>query len=128
MGRRSMSANTQRVSEVARQIATDCATDATALDSTPFTPRGMGETFGSTLAMVAALARAVEALASDMDLVNLTAEVARQYRAIEALTELLDSLYNVSEMHELFAARDDLDSLRSEMLSRTATPFDQETM
>jgi hypothetical protein len=48
---------------VMRVVADDCEVDATKLDSTPFTPRGMGETFGSTLAMIAACAKSVAAVA-----------------------------------------------------------------
>jgi len=51
------------IAELMRTIQADCKQDAEDLDSTPFTPRGMGETFGSTLAMIATVARAVEKLA-----------------------------------------------------------------
>lgn len=53
----------QRVAETMRLIQADCKQDALALDATPFTPRGVGESLGSTLAMLAAVARAVECLA-----------------------------------------------------------------
>lgn len=49
-----------------RLIQTDCKEDATRLDSTPFTPRGVGSTFGEHLAMISALARAVELLATEI--------------------------------------------------------------
>lgn len=48
----------------ARLVREDCATDAKALDSTPFTPRGIGETFGSILAQIAALAKCIEEIES----------------------------------------------------------------
>lgn len=53
----------ERIGEVASTVRADCAADATALDRTPFTPRGMGETFGANLAMIAALAQLIEHLA-----------------------------------------------------------------
>lgn len=53
-----MSTTTRNYADVMREVEKDCATDATALDSTPFTPRGIGETFGNTLAMLAAVAHA----------------------------------------------------------------------
>jgi hypothetical protein len=37
-------------------VRDDLADDARRLDSTPFTPRGMGETFGALMACVAAVA------------------------------------------------------------------------
>jgi hypothetical protein len=54
------------VANLMRIIQADCANDATRLDSTPFTPRGMGETFGTQLAMIKAIARAVEMLADEI--------------------------------------------------------------
>lgn len=51
------------IAETMRQIQQDCKDDAIRLDSTPFTPRGVGESFGSTLAMLAVVAEAVELLA-----------------------------------------------------------------
>lgn len=56
----------EEVAKVAREIAADCATDAVALDRTPFTARGMGETFGTTLAMIGALAKTVAILADEV--------------------------------------------------------------
>jgi hypothetical protein len=50
------------IGEVARMVQADCVTDAAALDRTPFTPRGIGEVLGATLAMIAALAKAIEHL------------------------------------------------------------------
>lgn len=51
------------IAETMATVRADCATDATALDSTPFTPRGMGEALGTILAMIAAVAHGVERLA-----------------------------------------------------------------
>ncbi len=51
------------IAETMRTVREDCATDATKLDSTPFTPRGMGEALGTILAMIAAVAHGVELLA-----------------------------------------------------------------
>lgn len=53
------------IAETMRQIQADCHSDAKALDSTPFTPRGVGESLGTVLAMLAAVARAVELLAEE---------------------------------------------------------------
>ena len=53
------------VSEVARMVFADAETDAVALDGKPFTGRVVAETFGSTLAMIAALAKCIETLAAD---------------------------------------------------------------
>lgn len=55
------------LAEVMRQIQADCEEDAAALDRTPFTPRGVGETFGVTLAMIAAVAKGVEVLAKKIE-------------------------------------------------------------
>lgn len=55
------------IAGVMREIQADCKSDALALDATPFTPRGVGESLGSTLAMVAAIARAVEVLAEKVE-------------------------------------------------------------
>jgi hypothetical protein len=52
--------------EVMRTVEADCVTDAAALDRTPFTPRGMGETFGAQLAMIAAVAKSVAVLADEL--------------------------------------------------------------
>lgn len=43
----------------AEMLKADATTDAARLDRTPFTPRGVGEVFGSQLAMIAALATCV---------------------------------------------------------------------
>lgn len=53
------------ISDTMRQVQADCKSDAAALDSTPFTPRGVGESLGTILAMLAAVARAVELLAEE---------------------------------------------------------------
>jgi hypothetical protein len=52
--------------EVMRTVEADCKTDAAALDRTPFTPRGMGETFGAQLAMIAAVAKSAAVLADEL--------------------------------------------------------------
>lgn len=59
-------ADLAKIADTMRQVAADCETDATALDRTPFTPRGMGETFGATLAMIAAVAKATAVLADEL--------------------------------------------------------------
>lgn len=48
-----------------RMVRDDAKADATRLDSTPFTPRGIGETFGQVLAMIAAIADTVAVLAEE---------------------------------------------------------------
>lgn len=53
-----------RIAAVMRMVAEDCEADAARLDRTPFTPRGMGETFGSLLAQIKALATAIEVIAT----------------------------------------------------------------
>ena len=55
------------VIEVMRMVQADAKDDARRLDGKPFTGRGVGETFGEVLAMIAALARAVEVLAEKVD-------------------------------------------------------------
>ncbi len=55
------------IAETMRIVRADCEADAQAVDRTPFTARGVGETFGATLAMIAAVARAVELLAGEVD-------------------------------------------------------------
>lgn len=55
------------IAEAMRTVQADCEQDAAQVDSTPFTPRGVGETFGNTLAMLAAVARAVELLSEKVD-------------------------------------------------------------
>ena len=51
--------------ERARLIRADADKDSSVLDRTPFTPRGVGETFGILLAMIAALAECVIELAEE---------------------------------------------------------------
>jgi hypothetical protein len=51
--------------ETLRAIQRDCAQDAQEIDGKPFTGRVVAEQFGSTLAMIAALARCVELLNED---------------------------------------------------------------
>lgn len=51
------------VADLMRVVQDDCQTDALALDSTPFTPRGVAEALGATLAMIGACARSIEVLA-----------------------------------------------------------------
>lgn len=46
----------------ARLIREDAATDAEAVDRTPFTPQGIGPLFGNLLAMIAGLAKCIEEL------------------------------------------------------------------
>lgn len=71
---------------VLRMIADDAEADAVALDSTPFTPRGMGETFGNVLAMVASLANCVDALAAKIESEDLAASGGLARPAGEPLT------------------------------------------
>jgi hypothetical protein len=81
------------LADTMRQVVADCETDAAALDRTPFTPRGVGEAMGSTLAMVAAVARAVARLDSDLDELRETigAERVERQDAIESLQRVLDA-------------------------------------
>ncbi len=51
------------VAERARLVRQDTATDAAAIDRTPFTPQGIGPLFENLLAMIAALAKCIEELA-----------------------------------------------------------------
>lgn len=44
----------------AKLVREDCTTDAERLDSTPFSPKGIGPVLGSMLAMIAALAKCIE--------------------------------------------------------------------
>jgi hypothetical protein len=53
--------------KVLRMIQQDCEADSEQLDRTPFTPRGMGETFGNVLAMIAGVAKAVETVAVELE-------------------------------------------------------------
>jgi len=55
-----------QLAETMRTVAADCKDDATKLDQTPFTPRGIGETLGAVLAMVAACANGVAAVADQL--------------------------------------------------------------
>lgn len=50
-----------------RLVQDDCRADAERIDVTPFSPRGVGEAFGTTLAMLCAVARAVEILAEKIE-------------------------------------------------------------
>ena len=56
-----------RVCEVLRAIAADMEADATAFDGRPFNGRTVAEYFGNHGAAIAALARAIEAILSDVD-------------------------------------------------------------
>ncbi len=49
--------------EAMRMVVVDATEDATKVDSTPFTGRGVGEALGGMLAMIVALAKTCEALA-----------------------------------------------------------------
>ena len=62
-----MSARLTKAREIAEMVYADCATDALKLDSTPFTPRGIGEVLGATLAMIAAVAKVCEHLADEIE-------------------------------------------------------------
>lgn len=55
-----------RIAEVMAMVAEDCANDAAALDHTNFTPRGVGEAFGTALAQIKAIAEANKVLASTL--------------------------------------------------------------
>ncbi len=55
-----------RAREVVQTISDDCVSDAAALDRTPFTPRGMGETFGTMLGMISGLAGVCAVLADEV--------------------------------------------------------------
>lgn len=55
-----------KLADTMRTVAADCEQDATKLDSTPFTPRGMGETLGAMLAMIAACAKGVAVVADQL--------------------------------------------------------------
>lgn len=61
-----MAVDLRKQANVMRMVASDCEKDATKLDSTPFTPRGIGETLGAMLAMIAACARGVAAVADTL--------------------------------------------------------------
>lgn len=57
---------------LARQVRDDAEQDARSLDGRPFTGRAVAETFGTTLAMVFALAAAIERLCEDIERRELT--------------------------------------------------------
>ncbi len=69
------------LAQTMRDVQNDCATDAIALDSTPFTPRGIGETLGTMLAMIQAVAKGVELLAEQLDPANRTETPQRRHEA-----------------------------------------------
>ena len=54
-----MAVDLHRQVEVMRMVADDCQKDSVRLDSRPFTPRGVGESLGEMLAMIAACATGV---------------------------------------------------------------------
>jgi hypothetical protein len=62
-----MSAALENIAKVMREVQADCEADAAAVDRTPFTPKGVGATFGTTLAMLSVVARAVEVLAERIE-------------------------------------------------------------
>ena len=81
------------------------------------------------MAAIDAIAGAVDALstladtqASELEL--LKADVARHHRAIDALTERLDATATLEDLRYLTR---DVDALRTLMLERPRTPFDQDT-
>jgi hypothetical protein len=51
------------LAETMQAVQRDCAADAIRSEGLPLNGRNVGEMFGSTLAMIAAVARAVELLA-----------------------------------------------------------------
>ncbi len=59
--------NLKKIAETMRTVADDCADDASKLDATPFTNRGVGETFGNVLAMIRACATGVAIVAEELD-------------------------------------------------------------
>lgn len=64
-----------RIAEVMAMVAEDCANDAAALDHTTFTPRGVGEAFGTVLAQIKAIAEANKVLASTLAALAASQEV-----------------------------------------------------
>lgn len=54
----------------ARMVREDAESDAKLLDSTPFTPAGVGPVLGAMLAMIAALARCIEELDARLDAIS----------------------------------------------------------
>ena len=59
--------STQTLTESMELIAADCETDVRHFDGQPFTGKTVGTQFGNTLAMVAAIARAVTVLSERID-------------------------------------------------------------
>lgn len=55
------------LSDTMRQVAADCATDAANIDGQPFTGRNVAEAFGTTLAMLAAVAKVAAILAEKVE-------------------------------------------------------------
>ena len=60
-------ADVSRTRERATLVRDDAPVDAEALDRTPFTPRGIGGTLGSMLAMIGALATCVVELCDHLE-------------------------------------------------------------
>jgi hypothetical protein len=52
--------------DVMRMVQADCEADARALDSTPFTPHGLGTALGQVLAQIKAVAKTCEVLAEQL--------------------------------------------------------------
>ena len=72
------------IKEIAARMALvydDCKTDATRVDETPFTPRGVGGLLGEHLAMIAAVAKSVEQLAYEVEATRRTLD-ARTEQAV----------------------------------------------
>lgn len=65
-----MSAVASQLAEVMREVQKDCKADALSLDGSVINGRLLGEAFGNTLAMLAAVARAVEVLAEQIDSID----------------------------------------------------------
>lgn len=57
----------ERIAEVMREVEKDCRADASTLDGKPFEGSTVAEQFGNCLAAIAAVARAVEVLATRAD-------------------------------------------------------------
>jgi hypothetical protein len=55
------------LAETMRVVRADCEADAIRTEGMPMTGRNVGEMFGSTLAMIAAVARGVELLAEERE-------------------------------------------------------------
>ena len=62
-----MSRDLRKLAETMRMVAADCAEDATKLDSTPFTPKGIGSVLGEHLAMIATVAQGIAIVADELD-------------------------------------------------------------